>query len=63
MSPHSLLLSPQAANKPTPTSSDAIVLGLATNTPIFADESVIQQACVMTPPDDEDGGFTESKRH
>jgi len=31
--------------------SDAIALGIATNTPIFADETVIQQACVTTPPD------------
>ncbi len=31
--------------------SDAIALGIANNTPIFADDSVIEQACVMIPPD------------
>ncbi len=44
--------------------SDAIALGVATNVPIFADESVIEQACVMTPPnDDTDEDFNESSRH
>ncbi|MBL4810757.1 MAG: bifunctional nuclease family protein [Phycisphaerales bacterium] len=33
--------------------SDAIALGIATNTPIFADEKVIQQACITTPPNDQ----------
>lgn len=41
--------------------SDAIALGIATNTPIFADEKVIQQACVTTPPDTDD--FTDPDAH
>lgn len=43
--------------------SDAIALGIANNTPIFAEESVIETACVMTPPDeDSNDGFTDSHR-
>ena len=44
--------------------SDAIALGIASNTPIFADESVIEQACVMTPPDtDEFNDPDDHRRH
>jgi len=41
--------------------SDAIALCIASNTPIFADDSVIEQACVMTPPNDDD--FADPNNH
>ncbi len=40
--------------------SDAIALGVATNVPIFADDSVIEQACITAPPNNQtdDDDFT-----
>ncbi|MGJ8636379.1 MAG: bifunctional nuclease family protein [Phycisphaerales bacterium] len=43
--------------------SDAIALGIAKNVPIFAEESVIEQAAITTPPDDDTQGHTEPPRH
>ncbi|MEQ9207528.1 MAG: bifunctional nuclease family protein [Phycisphaerales bacterium] len=45
--------------------SDAIALGVAKQVPIFAEDSVIEAACITTPPnnDDDDDGFKKSHRH